>query len=155
MEPKVNLGGTVFVETRERMPREFYIKKSDADKYGYTKECGGCSSWSRGLARQPHTEECRNRFKELLKDVARVINAGERKRDFEEKEVLKKAKKDEKKEEKRKRKAEEGDDGDQDDRFKSQEASSSSSGLKRKPEDYPEGEEKRAEPGYLFMWSVT
>ena len=80
---------------REKVPREFYIKKSDADKYGYTKGCGGCSSWSRGLARQPHTEECRNRFKELLKDEARVINAGERKRDFEEKETLKKMKKDE------------------------------------------------------------
>ena len=81
----------------------------------------------------------------MLTDEARVINAGERKRDFEEKETLKKARKDEKKEDKRKRKAEEGDDGDQDDRFTGQEASSSSSGLKRKPEEYPEGEEKRAE----------
>ena len=137
--------GPVFIQTRERPPREFYIKKSDAETHGYTRGCGGCSSWSRGLARQPHTEECRIRFKALLKDQARVINAEERKKDFETREVEKRRKKDDKKEEKKKRKAEDGDDGDQDDRFKSQEASSSSSGLKRKPEDYPEGEEMRLE----------
>ena len=37
-------GGTVIIETRHRMPREFYIKKSDADKFGYTRNCGGCNS---------------------------------------------------------------------------------------------------------------
>ena len=60
--PCINLGGgTVFIETREKPPREFYIKKTDADRHGYTRGCGGCSSWSRGLALQPHTEEGRNR----------------------------------------------------------------------------------------------
>ena len=47
--------GTVFIETRERAPREFYISKKNAEKYGYTRGCGGCASWTRGLARQPHT----------------------------------------------------------------------------------------------------
>ena len=69
-----------------------------SDKFGYTKGCGGCSSWYRGLGRQPHTEACRDRFRELLKDEARVISAQERKRDSEEMEVAKKRKKGEKRE---------------------------------------------------------
>ena len=68
IEPNINPGGgTVFIETREKPPREFYIRKADADKHGYTRGCGGCSSWSRGLARQPHTEVCRNRFEDIFK----------------------------------------------------------------------------------------
>ncbi len=31
----------VFVDTRERAPREFYIKKSDAERHGYTRGCEG------------------------------------------------------------------------------------------------------------------
>ena len=34
-EPVVS--GPVFVETRAEAPREFYIKKEDADKFGYTR----------------------------------------------------------------------------------------------------------------------
>ena len=36
----------VFVNTREKEPREFYISKADAEKHGYTRGCGGCSSCS-------------------------------------------------------------------------------------------------------------
>ena len=99
-DPKseTNVTGPVFIETRAKAPREFYIKKEDADKFGYTKGCGGCSSWYRGLGRQPHTEARRDRFRELLKDEARVVNAQERKKDFEEREIVKKRKKNEKKE---------------------------------------------------------
>ena len=68
----------VFVNTREKEPREFYISKSDAEKHGYTRGCGGCSSWFRGLGRQPHTEQCRKRFEELMKDEAKVKNAKRR-----------------------------------------------------------------------------
>ena len=159
--------GPVFIETRAKAPREFYIKKEDAEKHGYTKGCGGCSSWYRGLGRQPHTEECRERFRELLKDEARVLNAQERKKDFEQKEVTKRMRKDERRE---KRKLEE-------DQFQftasnvqqqpnTSSASSSSApvvnipsqaastpasqpmvvnnaGEKRKAEEYPEGEESR------------
>ena len=105
----------MFIETREKPPREFYIRKTDADKHGYTRGCGGCTSWFRGLARQPHSEECRQRFRELLKEDARVIGADERRKEFERKELEKV---------KGKRKAD--DDGDQDDRFVNQGASSSS-----------------------------
>ena len=97
---------TIIVETRERAPREFYIRKEDAEKHGYTRGCGGCSSWFRGLGRQPHTEACRNRFRGLMKDDAKVKNNAERKRDFEERELEKKKRREEKKDEKKKRKAE-------------------------------------------------
>ena len=95
----------IIVETKNKPPREFYIKKTDAERLGYTRGCGGCNSWHRGLGREPHTEACRARFKELMKDEARVQNAEDRKKEFEERELNKRKRKDEKKEEK-KRKAE-------------------------------------------------
>ena len=52
---------------------DFYIKKEDAEKHGYTRGCGGCSSWFRGLARQPHNEACRERFRNLMKEDAKVL----------------------------------------------------------------------------------
>ena len=45
--------------------------KEDAERHGYTRGCGGCSSWSRGLGRQPHNEECRPKYKEAMKDHRR------------------------------------------------------------------------------------
>ena len=95
--------GIIIIETKNKPPREFYIKKSDAERLGYTRGCGGCNSWHRGLGRQPHTEACRARFKELMKDEARVQNAEERKKEFEEREVNKKRRKEEKKEEKKRK----------------------------------------------------
>ena len=85
--------GLVFIETQERWPREFYIKESDADKHAYTRGCEGCASWHRGLARQPHSEESRNRFLGLLNEEARVVNADGRKKDFEDRELGKKRRK--------------------------------------------------------------
>ena len=102
-------GGVVFVETRDKVPRDFYIKKSDADKHGYTRGCAGCSSWFRGLGRQPHTDACRERFRGLMRDEAKVQYAEAKRKEFEQKQVDKRRRKEEKKEEKsqRKRKAEE------------------------------------------------
>ena len=73
-------GGVVFVNTRARAPREFYIRKADAEKHGYTRGCGGCSSWFRGLGRQPHTEQCRERFRGLMEGDAGLRNFAKRKR---------------------------------------------------------------------------
>ena len=73
----------IIVETKSKPPREFYIKKTDAERLGCARGCGGCNSWHRGLGRQPHTEACRARFKELMKDEARVQNAEDRKKEFE------------------------------------------------------------------------
>ena len=63
------------VVTKERAPRDFYIKKTDAEKHGYTRGCAGCSSWFRGLGRQPHNEACRERFRTLMQDEAKVQHA--------------------------------------------------------------------------------
>ena len=102
-------GGLVFIHTREKAPRDFYIKKTDAEKHGYTRGCAGCSSWFRGLGRQPHTEACRERFRQLMKEEAKVQLANDRKQQFEETQLQKRKRREEKKEERaqRKRKAEE------------------------------------------------
>ncbi len=44
-------GGAVEVKMKEVKPREFQIRKEDAEKHGYTQGCAGCSSWLRGLVR--------------------------------------------------------------------------------------------------------
>ena len=97
-----NNRGTVIIETKARAPREFYISKKDAEKYQiYTRGCGGCASWTRGLARQPHTPECRERFRKAMAEDAKVTSAQERKRESEEREIEKKNKRNEKKERKK------------------------------------------------------
>ena len=119
------------MNTREKEPREFYISKSDAEKHGYTRGCGGCSSWFRGLGRQPHTEECRKRFEGLMKDEAKVKNAKRRMEEFEEKQ-------------KRARSAY---------NFQQGGASSSQGPQKRKGEDIEEREVKgEVEGGGLVWW---
>ena len=92
-------GEGITVKTRQVAPRAFHIRKEDGEKHGYTRGCAGCSSWFRGLARQPHSDKCRARFEVLLKDEARFKNAERRKREFEDKIREKAAKKVKKKEE--------------------------------------------------------
>ena len=75
----------VVVNTREKQPRKFYIRKEDAERHGYSRGCGGCSSWFRGLGRQPHTEECRRRFEALMRKEAKVVNAGRKREEYVEK----------------------------------------------------------------------
>ena len=107
----------VFIETRSRAPRDFYIKKTDAELHGYTRGCGGCSSWFRGLGRQPHTEACRERFRTLMRDDAKVKLAQSRRDDFAARETERKRRKETRKEERaqRRRQAEEeADEGGQD-----------------------------------------
>ena len=60
----------VFIGTKGKAPREFYIQKWDLEAHGYTKGCGGCSNVFKGLARQPHNEKCRERLREVLKEDA-------------------------------------------------------------------------------------
>ena len=82
----------MFIETRSKLPREFYITKEDLDEHGYTWGCGGCSSVFRGLARQPHNDMCRERLRGILKEGAKVRNAEGRKHNSENKELDKKRK---------------------------------------------------------------
>ena len=65
----------VLIETRSKAPREFYVSKKDAEKHGYTRGCGGCSSWSRGLGRQlRNEEEGLEQPRNLLQEYTRVSN---------------------------------------------------------------------------------
>ena len=84
-DPAEVLQEPIVVKTRKVPPRAFQIRKEDAEHHGYTRGCGGCQSWFRGLGRQPHTQACRDRFAELMKDEARYQNAEKRKSEFEEK----------------------------------------------------------------------
>ena len=138
-------GGVIFVETCAKVPRDFYIRKTDAEKHGYTRGCAGCSSWFRGLGRQPHTESCRERFRRLMQDDARVQLAKSRRQDFEETQMHKK-RKEEKREEKHqrhKRKAEEeADDKERAEREARTEEGAEGGGQKRKAEGEPEDQER-------------
>ena len=72
----------VYIETKVKAPREFYISQKDVEKHGFTRRCPGCSSFTRGLGRQPHTEVCRDRLKELMRDESKVRNQEARMKDF-------------------------------------------------------------------------
>ena len=106
-------GGVVYV-TKNPIPRDFYIRRADAEQHGYTRGCPGCSSWFRGLGRQPHSAACRERFRALLADDERVRSATAKRVEFETQEEDKRRKKEEKKERKRKA-VNEGDDAERGD----------------------------------------
>ena len=91
-------GGLVFVNTRESAPREFHISKKDADKHGYIRGCGGCSSFTRGLGRQSHMDECRERFIQAMCQDAKVRNSEVKRREYEERQGVNRKKKEEEKE---------------------------------------------------------
>lgn len=140
-EPPGPRGGVVYIETRDRAPRDFYIKKSDAEKHGYTRGCSGCSSWFRGLGRQPHSKACRERFRSLMKDDAKVQLAKTKRQEFEEAQMEKKRKKEERREQnsQRKRKAEcEADDEERAQR----EEKCEEGGRKRKAEEEADDQER-------------
>ena len=128
-------GGLVFVNTKESTPREFYINKADADKHGCSRGCGGCSSFTRGLGRQPRSDECRERFRKAMCGDAKVRNSVVRRREFKEKQNVKRKKKEDKREhkdQKRKRKDEkEGDQEMEEEEVLNPGEPASSSGTKR------------------------
>ena len=95
LEPR---GGGVVYVTRDAAPRDFYIRRADAEKHGYTRGCGGCASWFRGLGKQPHTAACRERFRALLADEARVQFAAQKRKDFDDAQAEKRRKKEERRE---------------------------------------------------------
>ena len=84
-EREVKDGGVVYVNVRDPIPREFYIKQEDGVTHGYTRGCPGCSSWFKGKSRKPHSEKCRDRFRDVMEGEARVKNAEVRKKAFTEK----------------------------------------------------------------------
>ena len=80
-------GRTIYVDVREAAPRDFYLTQPVAEKFGYTRGCAGCQSWFKGRGRAPHSAECRERFRNLLREDAKVKNAEARKKEFEEREM--------------------------------------------------------------------
>ena len=71
------------MDVRERVPREFCISRRDAESFNqYTTGCPGCNTWFRG-AKMPHNQQCREIFKGLVKNEAKVKNAEARKAEFE------------------------------------------------------------------------
>ena len=63
----------------QHIAHKAHLKKEDFMKYGYTERCGGCSAMLRGMKAQPHSDSCRRRMENLLKDDVRVKNAKVRK----------------------------------------------------------------------------
>ena len=68
----------VYIDVRDTPPRDFPISKKDGETHGFTRGCGGCSSWFKGLGRQEQKEACRNRFREILKETQKMGNYEER-----------------------------------------------------------------------------
>ena len=87
---------------REAAPREFQIRHEDAERHGYTRGCPGCTSWFRGLGRQPHNEGCRGRFRDVMREEGKVKRARGQKDEFQRKVQAKRAKKERKREAERK-----------------------------------------------------
>ena len=101
----------VVINTREVAPREFYIKKRDVELHGHTKGCPGCRTLFQGGTRQAHSAECRERFRNLMKDEDRVARMEAKRKEYEERmeeeaqrRKERKLRKEEKKAEKRGRK---------------------------------------------------
>ena len=95
-----NVPQTVYVETRSRVPKEFTITRQDTVDHGRTAGCPGCNSLWRNRGLQRHTTQCRERFRRLLSETAKVKHQTQRKREFEEREESKRKEKQRRKEEK-------------------------------------------------------
>jgi len=62
-------------ESREPVPRNFYIRAEDLKEHGFSAGCQGCLSILRGTTRQGHSRACRKRFEEILKGSEKVKRA--------------------------------------------------------------------------------
>ena len=56
------------VDEPEEVIRRIYIRKQDLAKYGTTERCPGCRAYLRGGESKNHTEECRARITEAIKN---------------------------------------------------------------------------------------
>eukprot|EP00973_Karenia_brevis_P052522 7296802-Karenia_brevis.AAC.1 len=56
---------------RVKMREVIKTSKDDVAKHIGTQGCPGCSAIKRNMALQPHTQECRSRFEEILKEDAK------------------------------------------------------------------------------------
>jgi hypothetical protein len=58
--------------TEVPIPTRFAINKDDLEKHGYTAKCHGCVAALRGGTKQKHSEECRKRMTEEMRDDEKV-----------------------------------------------------------------------------------
>ena len=91
--------------SRQVIPRRFHITTSDLEELGYTMGCPGCNAKLRGTTQQKHSESCRKRIEEKLKDAEKVKSANEKINKYLEKYLEKAIEQDQKK---RKQDAEDG-----------------------------------------------
>ena len=69
------------VEERRESMRRLYIRRKDVEKYGYTEGCEGCKRMRAGMSAKPHTQECRTRMEEAMKEDEegrKVLEAAQR-----------------------------------------------------------------------------
>lgn len=64
----------------EAARRGVIITKEMVNKYGFTSRCAGCQAINRGVAKQPHTEKCRQRVEDKLRGEGKpnLLRAEER-----------------------------------------------------------------------------
>ena len=74
----------VYVTKGLKPPKEFYITYKDVSKHKGTRGCAGCRSLLMKGLPQPHTDTCRDRFAEILKNSKKLQNYEQRKRAYEE-----------------------------------------------------------------------
>lgn len=64
------------------VPRRGKIMRKDLEEHGYTAGCEGCKAALAGKQARAHSEKCRKRFEEILKDEPRMKGAVERQNIF-------------------------------------------------------------------------
>ena len=95
------------IVTKRQVPKEFYITKQDSENHGYTRGCPGFGSWFRGVGKQPHMAECREKFRKLMSDDARVQLANQKRQRFAEEEQERKRREEKREDKARKTREEE------------------------------------------------
>ena len=63
------------VESKEVVPRNFYISAKNLEDHGFSSRCSGCLSILHGGARQAHAVACRKRFEIITSNSDRVKRA--------------------------------------------------------------------------------
>ena len=76
------------------VPRRAKITKQDLKEHGFTARCEGCRAALANKPARPHSQECRDRMENLMKDNPRVQVAKRRQDEFFEKVVEEQDKKD-------------------------------------------------------------
>ena len=71
------------------------------ERHGKTRGCPGCDSWFKGVGRRPHTDVCRQRFRDLMQGEAKVVASEARRAEFAEREMDKRARREERRDKRR------------------------------------------------------